>query len=660
MPEVPLHPSLFEEDYLLRELGQVAHVPQVALTELVANAWDAGASRVDLVLPTEVGGTMTVTDNGHGMTPKQFRQRWMTLRYDRLKHQGANVEFPPGNFSKARRAYGRNGVGRHGLLCFADEYQVETWRDGIQAAYIVGTESGPSPFVWRSESLSNRPGSGTRLSVAVTRKLPDAEEILTVLAARFIHDPEFEIRVNGTLRPFAKIDGRVSEETLSLGDGRSATVIVIDSTRLNHSSIHQGVAYWVQRRLVGTPSWSIGQVANFDGRTRFARRYKVIIDTHGFDADVEPDWTGFRATDAVHNLHKATAEHIGKIAQDLAAEIVEVTSEDALIQNRNEFASLGRGARTEVAEFTKIIAQSHPTISPEFLATAVRAVINLEKSKSGAALLHKLSTLSSDDIDGLDQLLTEWSIKDALRVLDEIDNRISVIETIRRLADDPQTDELHTLHPLILRSRWLFGPEFESQEYCSNATLQTVARGLFKTTDAQFINERNRPDIVVLPDRTSCQLVGIESFDPADPTLTQLHNVLLIELKKGGFKLSRAEINQADGYVQDIAASGGLSGAPYICAWVVGQAIAAGVSTDKRVGDGSREYGRVRATTFGTLVDTANRRLLKLKDVLAIRYGSVPTDELVSRVLSQPEQSTLDLAGMRANDTTVQKDVNLH
>jgi hypothetical protein len=32
---------LFEEDHLLRKLGQVAHVPQVALTERVANAWDA-------------------------------------------------------------------------------------------------------------------------------------------------------------------------------------------------------------------------------------------------------------------------------------------------------------------------------------------------------------------------------------------------------------------------------------------------------------------------------------------------------------------------------------------------------------------------------------------------------------------------------------------
>src|SRR5690606_16832645 len=111
-------------------------------------------------------------------------------------------------------------------------------------------------------------------------------EILTVLAARFVHDPEFEIRVNNRRLSFHEMDGKVSEETLDLGNGRSATVTVIDSTKLNHSSIHQGVAFWVQKRLVGTPSWSVGNVATFDGRTRFARRYKVIVDTEGYESDV--------------------------------------------------------------------------------------------------------------------------------------------------------------------------------------------------------------------------------------------------------------------------------------------------------------------------------------------------------------------------------------
>lgn len=639
MTDQPIQNSMFEDDYLLRELGQVAHVPQVALTELVANAWDAGATRVDLVLPSEINGTLTMTDNGHGMTSPQFKKRWMTLRYDRQKHQGADVEFPAGKVARPRKAYGRNGVGRHGLLCFGDEYEVQTWREGTLTTFLVGTESGPSPFVLRSERVGKKKGSGTRLSVVVERKLPDAEEALTVLSARFVHDPEFEIRVNGVQRPFSEISGRVSEEALDIGEGRSAKVIVIDSTLLNHSSVHQGIAFWVQRRLVGTPSWTIDQVVNFDGRTRFARRYKVIVDTQGFEADVEPDWTAFRTTEAISDLYRATADHISKVALDLASEIVEAASEDALTQNRTDLAMLGQGARLEVAEFTKIIAQTHPTISPDFLATAVKAVIHLEKTKSGAALLQKLSALSSNDIDGLDRLLTEWTVKDALRVLDEIDNRIRVIETIRRLADDPNTDELHTLHPLILRSRWLFGPEFESQEYCSNVTLQTVAKQLFKNSEARFINERQRPDIVVLPEKTTWQMTGIESFDPIDPTLTQIQHILVIELKKGGFELTRKEVNQADGYVQDIAASGALSGRPFVCAWVVGQKISAGVERDKRLG--SPEYGRVRAATFGSLVDTANARLLKLRSVLAERYMGSTTDDLLNRVFAQPTQEEL-------------------
>jgi hypothetical protein len=633
--------ALFEDDYLLRELGQLAHVPQVALTELVANAWDAGATRVDLALPDEIGGTLTITDDGHGMTSTQFKKRWMTLRYNREKHQGLNVEFPFGRTARARRAYGRNGVGRHGLLCFADEYEVQTWRDGVLATFVVGTGSGSSPFVLRGESIEQKSGSGTQLSVRVARRLPDADEILTVLARRFVHDPEFEIRVNGAQRSFSEIEGRVSETKLDLGGGRSATVIVIDSTQLNHSSVHQGVAFWVRRRLVGTPSWSIGQIASFDGRTRFARRYKVIVDTHGYDADVAQDWTGFRSVAAVRELYEATAKHIGEVARLLAAEVVEATSADALTQNRTELAALGQGARLEVAEFTSAVAQEHPTISPDFLATAVKAVIHLEKTKSGSVLLEKLSALPADDIAALDHLLEEWSVKDALRVLDEIDSRVSVIETIRRLADDPHADELHTLHPLILRSRWLFGPEFESSAYCSNATLKTVARELFKNADAQFINDRNRPDVVVLPDKTTWQMTGVESFDPADVALTQIQHVLVIELKKGGFELTRTEVNQADGYVQDIASSGAMSGTPFISAWVVGQKVAAGVAREKEVGDGTRKFGRVRAATFGALVDTANARLLKLRGGLENRYREVSTNSLLKRVFSTPRQTGL-------------------
>ncbi len=117
--------TLFEEDYLLRTLGTLANSADVALTELVANAWDAGASEVSITIPEKYTELLIVEDDGTGLTRDNFHCRWMKLGYNRLKHQGKKVEFPPERQGN-RLAYGRNGVGRHGLLCFNNEYEVKT------------------------------------------------------------------------------------------------------------------------------------------------------------------------------------------------------------------------------------------------------------------------------------------------------------------------------------------------------------------------------------------------------------------------------------------------------------------------------------------------------------------------------------------------------
>ena len=80
--------SLFEEDYLVRTLGELSHKADVALTELVANAWDAGASRVEITIPDKHDEMLIVQDNGTGLIKDEFYTRWMKLGYNRLKHQG--------------------------------------------------------------------------------------------------------------------------------------------------------------------------------------------------------------------------------------------------------------------------------------------------------------------------------------------------------------------------------------------------------------------------------------------------------------------------------------------------------------------------------------------------------------------------------------------
>ena len=65
---------------LLEHLGsQMYKRRDTALAELVANAWDAGATNVALTLPTTAydpaRSCITISDNGEGMNEDQVRDR---------------------------------------------------------------------------------------------------------------------------------------------------------------------------------------------------------------------------------------------------------------------------------------------------------------------------------------------------------------------------------------------------------------------------------------------------------------------------------------------------------------------------------------------------------------------------------------------------------
>lgn len=602
--------SLFEENYLVRTLGRIAQDPEVALTELVANAWDAGASLVDLTIPPANELALTVEDDGHGMNAAQFKGRWMKLGYDRLKHQSALAEFPPERQGWRRKAYGRNGVGRHGLLCFADQYSVETWREDKGASFDIGTQSEENPFKIEKEGSFLRKGHGTKLSVIVQRHLPDANAIREILAGRFVHDPQFVVRVNGVSVALADQTGLIEKQDLQVPGCPPAEAFVVDTTRTAKYTLYQGIAFWVNGRLVGVPSWVVGSEAVIDGRARFAKRFSIVIKADdGWLPEVEQDWVRFKSGKKVDALFEASRDYAKKVFAQLSATLVEESSEEALVKNREDFKELSPLGRAEVARFTRDLVKATPTVSQDVLSAAVLALINIEKARGGAALLEKLTKLDESDVEGLDRLLGQWTVRDALSVLDEIDHRLAVLAAIEKLSGDELADELHTLHPLVTQARWLFGPEFDSSEFASNVSLKTAAEKVFgkKLSSDAFINAKQRPDIVVLKDST-CSIVGTEGFDQVDSTLTRIQTVLIIELKKGRSAIGREEMTQADGYVQDFLESGAIEGTPMFRAFVVGHELAAKTAAEKVIKDDDVVRGRVQATyASGQVILTLGR-----------------------------------------------------
>lgn len=626
--------SLFEEDYLIRTLGALVHSPEIALTELVANAWDAGATRVEILIPDDYNLKLVVEDNGTGLTKEQFENRWMRLGYNRIKHQGKNVIFPP-NVDGKRLAYGRNGVGRHGLLCFNNEYTVITNSGGKQSKFVISTKSENQPFIIKEYNFDKSTTFGTRLEVIVTKNLPKPEKILEIISARFLHDPNFIISINKQTVPLEEHSGLINSTEIKVDD-ISLMAHFIDSQKSARSTLYQGIAFWQSNRLVGEPSWVLGGEVVIDGRTKFAKRYTVVIKTNDLAEYIFEDWTGFKKVETMDKVYAEVISYVNKMFSEIAKDSIEETKQQIKNDFSSEFSNLTPLAKYEVNEAIEAITIAHPTAKPETISIAVEAIINLEKSRTGKELLVKLAKLSDDDISGLNSLLEKWSVRDALSVLDEIDNRISVIEAIRKLSKDEDVDELHVLHPLVTAARWLFGPEFESAEYSSNRQLQSAVETVFKKKIGKevFNNHRKRPDIVVLNDATA-SITGTEMFDN-ETGLSTVNKVLIIELKRGKFKLTREERNQAQGYVEDFVNCGSLIGTPYIEAFVVGESFSEKIQPISTVQNENKvEMGKIRITTFGQLVDTAEKRLFGLRQKLSERYDDIPGMDLFRQQATQ-------------------------
>lgn len=629
----------FEEGYMFRNNRGITTSSDIALTELVANAWDAGALNVEINLPTNEDETMiSVSDDGCGMSKEEFKERWMTLNYNREKHQGKYVVFPEDVVieNKNRIAYGRNGVGRHGMLCFSDKYSVETWKDGKGYRYVISVSSGDEPYSVISQNEIKKKGHGTTISSFIERNRPDISYIKEILSARFVYDPQFSLKINGEELNLSSSGDVVKREMITTEDDITLDVAIVDSTKTAQISKRHGVAFWIGGRLVGNPSWSYGKYQFMDARYRIARRYTIIVQSNDSDIinDVLPDWTGFYDTQRMDNVYSEVNRVIKELVSGVMSETISDLKKDVISEKWEELDRLTIADKRDVSAFMDIMTENNPMIGSDFLSTSIDALLQIQQAKRGTELLSQLSSMSPDELDNLTDLLNKWDINDVVNVIDGIDKRIVVVEAISRIYENQSTDELHTLHPMVLKATWLFGAEFDSPMFISNRSLSTLIKSLFREDEYDLeaiANPRKRPDIVCL-NRSTIRAVCTDKIDTNAGEIMKPDQILIIELKRGGYEIGQSEVNQAENYVHQIKKSAVLHKDATIHAFVVGAEIG-DIAAQRKTED-----GLIDVVTYGHLVQTAKTKLFGLKEKLEEHYDSIDDKSLVEMALKEPRQ----------------------
>ena len=602
--------TFFDARFLGLYAGPIMSDPTTALVELVANAWDAYATKVEIDWPDRLkGNAFRINDNGIGMSPQDFDLRWRTIYYDRTASQGLTVQAPkelPN--SPPRHVYGRNGKGRTAGFSFSSPYRVRTWRDGHEAIFLVrkGATDPIDPMLEREGD--NVDGHGTEITGVETRGIfMSAEQARAALSTRFLTDPAFEVSVDGVRVTFDDIPTQCLDKfEVDVPGFGTASVMAIDSQSTDRTAKQHGIAWWVNRRLVGKCGWrGSDEVKIIDGRTEEAKRFTFIVHADFLARNsVEADWSDFKADDPAWQatqplVQEAVRKKFGEFTAGRRAETT-ASVKQAYRRQVNEMPLVGRA---RWARFLDTVIDQCPGIGEKHITQLMGILANLELAQSQYAILERFHTLVPNDFDGLNSILETWTVQSAQVALDVIRDRIRLIEEIRARAADPNSDEVQQLQPLFKRGLWVFGPQFEAMEYTSNQSMTTVVKKLFH---GKVKASRNRPDFAITPDSS----VGCYSLPSWDQEFNEsgTASLVIVELKRPGIPIGTEQTEQVWTYVKELRKLGYLTAASTVTGFVLGSVIAPYEEEDVNRG----KTVTIHPMLYETFLGRAEKRMLTL------------------------------------------------
>lgn len=550
---------------IVKHLGvqMYAGRPVPAIAELISNAWDADATEVDVRLPLdeawEPGNdaqTITVSDNGNGMTWDMVRDAYLNVGRDRRKVE--KTDKSPGG----RRLQGRKGLGKLAGFGIADILEIQTvYKDKdssvkehvliwfkLDLSDITQVEQGPAPAeVVFAGPISKAPkearavkGTTVVLRHLHERKARNADNFHHSMAQRFLLiGPKFRVRINGE---------DLREEDIKLQWREPKKGWATDNV-----TGCGPIKYWLgftehprkqnEGELSGLLVYTRGKISQEEtffeisgGVTgQHGLRYMVgMIKAEWLDAGTDsPDhiatprdsiaWEspeGAALKEWGQKLLKRCLSEWAKFRASLREKQIKEVSPQ--VQARIErLAPAYKDVALQFVEKFKSV-EMEPTEFEDILSWFLDALENATLR----SILQKLRETDIADLQQLDDLLSKMEVRTAVTLLQIIDSNLAAIETLEKMHHQ-NAKERSVISKHLEKNPWLIDPTWMLNK--AEARVETWIRTEFGTAKAgrKAKGDDDRADFF-------CVAVG-----------GTLH---IVEIKRGAHVATVKDINQADKY----------------------------------------------------------------------------------------------------------------
>ena len=566
--------SVPENSYEMKfDIGTIKHLglqmystlPPV-IGELVANAWDANATRVDITIPDgpidQKRSEITIQDDGIGMSDEDVRERYLIIGRDRREREKTDKTPEP----YEREIMGRKGIGKFSAFGIAKEIDVESVHCGKTSHFLMNYDKlleKEDERVIQLPQLSptGTISKGTKITLRniikfKNRRIPIGT-LRQGLARRFsvIEHDNFEVVIND--QPIS-IEERDLQRKLAIDEDGNKYL-----WKYNEEEIKEGTG-WTVTGWIGTVDRTSPDKDKIDRGIVLMARGKLVQEPFVFDAVVGQQ---FALSYLIGELHVDFTDEVEDMIATTRNSLVWDTEENEALKEWgkkevNRIASLWAGKRREDNErkllehptYLKFKEQSgeidkkrefkqadglirqlilgsidkSPDAEIEDFEPLVDMFIEFWKFDSFRDMAENIKDAEIEKPEKLLDLFREWEVLEAKEMMKVTEGRIMTIKKLQKFIET-NAKEVPTIHNFLKKFPWVLDPRW---------TLVADEHRYSDLLRDQFPDSDDIPEV----DRRIDFLCVREGT-----------HLVVVEIKRPKSRIRRKELDQIEDYVTFIA-----------------------------------------------------------------------------------------------------------
>jgi hypothetical protein len=522
--------------------------------ELVSNAWDADAKRVDIVIPTTAlndESEITVVDDGLGMTDKLVRDAYLIVGRDRRKEDKTD-QTPNG-----RRVMGRKGIGKFCGFGIASEIEVETICGGETSRFVMShtaLERNDRKLTMPALDATGTLAKGTRVilrkiakfrtkSIAIAQLRRGLARRFSIIGAK--HD--FQVRVNGSpitaeeqdLRRLLEIDVEGKPYLWEFNDEEiepntswkvSGWIGALKHTKQLEDGIQRGIVIMARGKLVQEPfvfdavvgqqyalSYIVGEV-----HAEFVDEIEDTISTarNSLVWDSEPNAALKRW--GMAKVNQIARQWSEKRRKDNERRLAENPLYKKFKEEADQFED--KTVRRVADRLIQEVIADNPLGSDEMQQKAIQMCLDFMQFNAFTELAKEVGEAEIKDVGKLLDLFREWEVVEAREMMRVTEGRIKTIEKLGELIKTNAL-EVPTLHNFLKEFPWVLDPRWTL--VADEQTFSKLLQEEFPEEAATLEDDR-RIDFLCVRESTS---------------------LIVVEIKRPKSRASIKELTQVERYV---------------------------------------------------------------------------------------------------------------